>query len=157
MTTQTEALKHLKAITEAFGPDEGIELDQKAWSKLHAAIKEALAQQCVCGEPNGAGTHRTDGPCLAPQPEQEPVAYEVQQGDSFTLAYAEAVHKYKMVSEEAIVQKLYTTPPQLKEPSTFGVLFAVEQAIKNGDCPWQIESAFDDYEAKRKAAHGIKE
>ena len=39
-----EALKHLKAITEAFGPDAGIELDQKAWAKLHAAIKQALAQ-----------------------------------------------------------------------------------------------------------------
>jgi hypothetical protein len=26
-----------------------------------------LAQQCICGEPNSAGTHRTDGPCLAPQ------------------------------------------------------------------------------------------
>ena len=39
-----EALKYLKAITEAFGPDAGIELDQKAWAKLHTAIKEALAQ-----------------------------------------------------------------------------------------------------------------
>ena len=39
-----EALKYLKAITEAFSPDAGIELDQKAWAKLHAAIKEALAQ-----------------------------------------------------------------------------------------------------------------
>jgi len=47
-----KALKHLKAITEAFGPDAGIELDQKAWAKLHTAIKEVLAQ-----------------------PEQEPVAY----------------------------------------------------------------------------------
>jgi predicted DsbA family dithiol-disulfide isomerase len=42
-----EALKHLKAITEAFGPDAGIELDQKAWSKLHTAIKAALAQPWV--------------------------------------------------------------------------------------------------------------
>ena len=39
-----EALKHIKATIGAFGPDEGIELDQKAWSKLHSAIKEALAQ-----------------------------------------------------------------------------------------------------------------
>jgi len=39
-----EALKYLKAITEAFGPYAGIELDQKAWAKLHSAIKEALAQ-----------------------------------------------------------------------------------------------------------------
>jgi hypothetical protein len=53
-----EALKHLKAITEAFGPDAGIELDQKAWAKLHTAIKKTLAQ-----------------------PEQEPVAwFRYQQG-----------------------------------------------------------------------------
>jgi len=53
-----EALKHLKAITEAFGSDAGIELDQKAWAKLHAAIKQALAQT---QEPvawwNDTGTH----------------------------------------------------------------------------------------------------
>lgn len=45
-------------------------------------------------------------------------------------------------------------PPGYKlvpvEPSAFGVLFAVEQAIQNGDCPWQIEQAFHEYEAERK-------
>jgi hypothetical protein len=42
---------------------------------------------------------------------------------------------------------------QLKqqEPSTGGIIFAVEQAIRNGDCPWEIESAFDDYESERIA------
>jgi hypothetical protein len=38
-----------------------------------------------------------------------------------------------------------------KEPSTVGIIFAVEQAIRNGDCPWEIEAAFDAYEADRKA------
>lgn len=47
--------------------------------------------------------------------------------------------------------------PTLQEPTPDGVLFAVEEAIRNGDCPWQIEQAFDDYEAERKAHHGIKE
>lgn len=42
--TKDEALTHLKVITEAFGPEAGIELDQKAWSKLHTAINAALAQ-----------------------------------------------------------------------------------------------------------------
>lgn len=32
------------------------------------AIREALADQCVCGEPDTPGTHRTDGPCLAEHP-----------------------------------------------------------------------------------------
>lgn len=48
------------------------------------------------------------------------------------------------------------TPPAalaapVQEPSPGGILFAVEQAIRNGHCPWEIESAFDAYEAERKA------
>lgn len=38
------------------------------------------------------------------------------------------------------------------------VLFEVEQAIENGSCPWQIESAFEAYEAARRLqlpAHSI--
>ena len=54
---------------------------------------------------------------------------------------------------------LYTAPPtqeackpakQPQEPSAGGVLFAVEEAIRNGDCPWQIEQAFDEYAAERR-------
>ena len=47
------------------------------------------------------------------------------------------------------------TQPAKREPRVHGVLFAVEQAIQNGDCPWQIEQAFDEYEAERKS--GTKE
>jgi len=44
--------------------------------KAFTALREALADQCVCGEPDTFGTHRTDGPCLAEQPaQQEPVAW----------------------------------------------------------------------------------
>ena len=38
------------------------------------------------------------------------------------------------------------------------VLFEVEQAIENGSCPWQIEAAFEAYEAARRLQlpdHGI--
>lgn len=42
-----------------------------------------------------------------------------------------------------------------QEPSTGGVLFAVEEAIRNGDCPFAIEIAFDAYESERKALEGI--
>jgi hypothetical protein len=39
----------------------------------------------------------------------------------------------------------------LKEkPYPYGVVFAVEQAIENGDCPMGIEIAFDAYEEERK-------
>jgi hypothetical protein len=37
-----------------------------------------------------------------------------------------------------------------KQPSTSGIIFAVEQSIEAGDCPMGIELAYDDYEAKRK-------
>lgn len=39
-----EPTSYLQTVLNAFGPDEGISLDQKAWSQLHAAIKAALAQ-----------------------------------------------------------------------------------------------------------------
>lgn len=35
-------------------------------------------------------------------------------------------------------------------PYPYGVLFAVEQAIENGSCFWEIEQAFDDFEDERK-------
>jgi hypothetical protein len=38
------------------------------------------------------------------------------------------------------------------------VLFEVEQAVKNGCCPWQIKAAFEAYEAAQRLqqpAHGI--
>lgn len=45
--------------------------------------------------------------------------------------------------------------PAQQRPYPNMVLFAVEEAIRNGGCPWQIESAFEEYEAGRKAAIGI--
>ena len=50
------------------------------------ALRQALEQRCVCGEPDTPGTHRTDGPCYAEQPEQqEPVDSSEKAG-----AYMEA-------------------------------------------------------------------
>ena len=51
LTNEREALKHLKATIEAFGPDEGVEFDQKAWKALHAAIKAVLSAHKVLVEP----------------------------------------------------------------------------------------------------------
>ena len=82
MTTQTEALKHLKAITEAFGPDAGIELDQKAWAKLHAAIKEALMslQDGAQPEQRNASEHL------------EPVAWKPDRsGKYLTVVYRDVI------------------------------------------------------------------
>lgn len=37
-----------------------------------------------------------------------------------------------------------------EKPFPYLVLFAVEQAIKNGSCHWEIEEAFEDFEEERK-------
>ena len=40
---------------------------------------------------------------------------------------------------------------QPKHPDTFGVLFAVERSVESGNCPFEIEAAFEEYEEARKA------
>ena len=49
---------------------------------------------------------------------------------------------------------LCTSPqaqPLSADASPISVLLAVEESIKNGGCPWQIEQAFDEYEAQRQS------
>jgi hypothetical protein len=58
---------------------------------------------------------------------------------------------------------LYTHPAQKANRDPLhddiqSVLFEVEQAVENGCCPWQIEAAFEAYEAAQRLhqpAHGI--
>ena len=91
-----EALNHLKAISEAFGPDAGIELDQKAWSKLHTAIKEALAQP----EP------------VAFNPPQKWRDSEIADGYR-GIRWVTADGVYGTPTQDDVVKYLgYTTPPQ---------------------------------------------
>lgn len=73
---------------------------------LYAILKEALAKQCVCGEPDTPGTHRTDGPCLAEQPaQQEPVAGVVIREGLPTLLQDRHI--------KPTDQRLYTSPPNV--------------------------------------------
>jgi len=53
------------------------------------------------------------------------------------------------IGKEAIDACQQALAAPVQEPSVFGLLFAVEQAVKNGDCPWEIENAFDAYEIER--------
>ena len=46
-----ESAKYLRSALDAFGPDAGISLDQKVWSKLHAAIKAVITPSAQ--EPTG--------------------------------------------------------------------------------------------------------
>lgn len=60
----------------------------------------------------------------------------------------------------------YSNPAQQAKPQPDplhddiqSVLFEVEQVIKNGCCPWQVEAAFEAYEAARRLqqpAHDIQ-
>jgi hypothetical protein len=56
--------------------------------------------------------------------------------------------KQALAAQPATEKSSATQPVQ--EPSPFGILFAVEQAIENGDCPMEIEIQFDAYEAERR-------
>jgi hypothetical protein len=58
-------------------------------------------------------------------------------------------------AREAITVAKQALEQPVQEPSPGGILFAVEEAINNGDCPFAIEIAFDAYEAERKALAGI--
>lgn len=40
---------------------------------------------------------------------------------------------------------------KVSEPSAWEVLFAVEEAIRNGECPWEIEQAFQKYTAELRS------
>ena len=99
-------------------------------------MNKFICRVSYCNYPEGQCLEGCDQICplmrmLEPPTEQEPPAEQPAGPDA----------------EPAI-------PPGYKlvpvEPSAFGVLFAVEQAIQNGDCPWQIEQAFHEYEAERK-------
>ena len=78
---------------------------------------EQPAQQCVCGEPETSGTHRTDGPCYAEQPaQQEPVGEVLnERGEVDWISFVPAVGT-----------ALYTRP-QAREP---------EQPAQQGPVAW---------------------
>jgi len=59
-------------------------------------------------------------------------------------------YEYKQKAAEPITALRQAIAEAEKQPSTSGVIFAVEQAIEAGDCPIGIVLAYEDYEAKRK-------
>jgi hypothetical protein len=65
------------------------------------------------------------------------------------LAYVKSTH---LGSKEALslLVALREEIGKPEEPETFAVLFAVERAIEAGDCPFEIETAFEEYAEQRK-------
>jgi hypothetical protein len=94
------------------------------------------------------------------QPEALKLALEALKSAAAELYRASSYcNTYEVIgnTNDAItaIQKYLEAQPAVQEPSPGGVLFAVEEAINNGDCPFAIEIAFDAYEAERKALAGI--
>lgn len=111
---KTEALKMaLEALLDLKDDCSGCEFewsnDYPLQAKALQAIDKVLAQQCVCGEPNSSGIHRTDGPCLAPQPEQEPVALQMDVIVVNLVREGINKHRARELAEHFIK---HTTPPQ---------------------------------------------
>jgi len=103
MNKQQEALRlALEALENwwEFDPENWGDTDNKAIT----AIREALAEQCVCGDPDTPGTHRTDGPCLAEQ--HEPVAwmYVNSDGECEQIEYIE----FEAMPDDPSITPLYT-------------------------------------------------
>jgi hypothetical protein len=123
---------YLHAVLSAFGPDEGISLDQKGWSQLHAALKAVLAQPaqepvawCWIGRKGwteyGPIPHDTypSKPLYAvplpTQPAQEPVAWAVQGCSKMwrgEFAEIDAKAEAKRIGGTCVAYALYTAPPQ---------------------------------------------
>ncbi len=96
-----------------------------------------------CGKENPAEIHTCTPPPWALKLADMLTLYEPEP-ETEDLAAAELRRLH--AENEALRQQL-----KQQEPSAGGIIFAVEQAIQNGNCPWEIESAFDEYESERIA------
>ena len=70
------------------------------------------------------------------------------------LKYVESTHlggpdAFELL--DALREAISQTENETELPDTFGVMFAVERAVDNGHAPWDIVSAFEEYEEARKA------
>jgi hypothetical protein len=180
MTTQTEA-QRLEAEVQAL---RGAVPAVPDWSKMYAApaAPQPAAQQepapgrCKLCNGSGVGNSGVHSLCIcqyggaAPQPaaQQEPAGEPVN-------VYCETCEGSGSVYQEqqrgCHVGGHYDCPdcdgkgynirhtrpavPLTDDPLPSGVMFAVEQAIKNGNCPWEIEVAYEEYERELQAAHNI--
>jgi len=75
--------------------------------------------------------------------------------ERFGYTHDEVDWKRDQISLIEWIAKQVKPAAPVQEPSLGGILFAVEEAIRNGDCPFAIEIAFDAYEVERRALAGI--
>lgn len=74
-----------------------------------------------------------------------------------SLVRSEAMHGQQNFDLQEKLRKALSKPTTFDlNPALAFVLISVEEAVKNGDCPFQIEQAFDEYEIQRRAAVHIE-
>ena len=74
-----------------------------------------------------------------------------------SLVRSEAMHGQPNFDLQEKLRKALSNPTTFDlNPALALVLISVEEAIKNGDCTFQIEQAFDEYEIQRRAAIHIE-
>ena len=149
-----EALKlALEALTNAIAVRNG-EGGTKLVSPLEenaiTAIKEALAQP----DYRAVKTYHEGKPVYVSQPEQEPVAWGVFEGNLHDMFFikAEAVEMAHLKGSHAEVRPLYTTPPQRPWVSlTDAAMFELSEFRNaHGYVPTSAKRLFARIEAKLK-------
>ena len=143
MVADFNQLQAMQAEWHAVSHDNSITSEAK-FQRVYKAAMRACAtptpQTSVVQPEPVAWLHPTNATCVTTDP----------------TAYARGIPLYTHPSQQAKPQPLSDT----LHDDIQSVLFEVEQAIENGCCPWQIEAAFEAYEAARRLqqpGHGIKE
>ena len=103
------------------------------------------------------GNSRCPVPQAQPQPvQQEPVGWidakALEELEKQEMNWMPVWNRQNGISPIALYTSPQAAQPLTDEPSPISILLAVEESIKNGECPWQIEQAFDEYEAQRQSA-----
>ena len=128
-------------------------------SLLASSPPAPQAEPCLhpCGNIKCAVACKNHEQACVMKPEPERINYLVVH--EFAQFHRLDYNKTAAMVRKALMAHTHPTP--VREPlhdDIQSVLFEVEQAIENGCCPWQIEAAFEAYEAARRLqepAHGI--
>jgi len=92
------------------------------------------------------------GPLLWPQKMAAELRrlHEENQALRTALAYTEQDLAYQEAKRLQALRTALAQPVPEPTQEIYAVLFAVEEAVRNGCAPWDIEAAFEKYEAKVK-------
>jgi hypothetical protein len=73
---------------------------------------------------------------------------EIKQQDEARLALRQALAESANSTTNFVEPKTPVQPEQEPMQEIYAVLFAVEEAVRNGCAPWDVEAAFEKYKVK---------